>query len=202
MRMSASRWPKPECTPPSETSPSRCTRSAPSKAARSTSFSAQRAVGDRLVDPGQVLGDDRPRAEVQVPDLGVAHLPVGQPDAAPAGLELRVGVCGPQLVEHRRLRERDGVARPGLGQPPAVEDHEARPRDRERVRAGGRLIAARPPRSPRTPSGSRLAPPTSAPSTSGRASSSRGVVGLDAAAVEDPHALGGGLVDGRRRARG
>jgi len=34
----------------------------------------ERAVGDRRVDPGQVLKDRLSRPEIQVTDLGIAHL--------------------------------------------------------------------------------------------------------------------------------
>ena len=61
-------------------SPIRCTRSAPRIASRSTSFSASEPSRDRLVDARQVLLDDRAGAEVEVADLAVAHLPLGQPD--------------------------------------------------------------------------------------------------------------------------
>ena len=46
----------------------------PSTPSRSTSFDAKLAVADGLVDPGQVLHHDRAGPEVQVTDLGVAHL--------------------------------------------------------------------------------------------------------------------------------
>ncbi len=80
------------------------------------------AVGDGVVDPGQVLLDDRAGAEVEVADLRVAHLPVGEPDVAALGGELRVRVTLPEAVEDRRLGEGDRVAGAGLGQAPAVED--------------------------------------------------------------------------------
>ena len=57
-----------------------------------------------LVDERQVLLDDRARAEVEVADLGVAHLPVGQPDGAAAGGQRRVRVALPERVEDRRVR--------------------------------------------------------------------------------------------------
>ena len=128
--ISASMWVQPECTPPSETRPIRCRRPRGLFARRRAGGEQdlvleQRAVGDRVVDPRQVLLDDRARAEVHVADLGVAHLPVGEADVAPAGRERRVRVALPELVEHRRLGERDGVARALLGEAPAVEDHEA-----------------------------------------------------------------------------
>ena len=67
---------------------------APARARRAASQAATQrlvleegAVGDRVVDPRQVLLDDRAGAEVEVADLGVAHLPVGQPDVAARGRE-------------------------------------------------------------------------------------------------------------------
>ena len=70
------------------------------------------AVGDRVVDPRQVLLDDRPGAEVEVADLGVAHLAVGQADVAAGGGERRVRVALPELVEGRRVGLGDRVAGP------------------------------------------------------------------------------------------
>src|SRR4029078_6400834 len=93
------------------------------------------AVGDRGVDPGQVLLDDRAGSEVEVPDLGVAHLPVGKADVVPRGGQSRVRVAVPEGGERGRLRLRDRVPRAGLGKPPAVEDDEREAIDRDRVRA-------------------------------------------------------------------
>ena len=78
---------QPEWTPPSETSPSRCSRPRGLERARSQAPTQhlvleEAAVGDRVVDPRQVLLDDRAGAEVEVADLGVAHLPVRQADVA------------------------------------------------------------------------------------------------------------------------
>ena len=50
------------------------------------------AVRDRLVDAGEVLLDDRAGAEVQVADLGVAHLARGQ--ARPPRPQASSCVCG------------------------------------------------------------------------------------------------------------
>ena len=88
------------------------------------------AVGDRVVDPRQVLLDDRPGAEVEMADLGVAHLPVGQPDVAPLGGEFRVRIRAPETVEDGRLGQRDRVARPRRGEAPAVQDHQCQRWDR------------------------------------------------------------------------
>jgi len=42
--------------------------------------SLQLALGDRFVDPGQILINDAPSAEVKMPDLGVTHLAGRQTD--------------------------------------------------------------------------------------------------------------------------
>ena len=105
---------QPEWTPPSETRPSRCRRPrgllrARSQAAEQRLVLEEAAVGDRVVDPGQVLLDDRAGAEVEVADLGVAHLPVGQADVAALGGELGVRVARPRggrRPASRRARSR------------------------------------------------------------------------------------------------
>src|SRR5258705_9378341 len=79
----------------------------------------------------------------------------------------------PELVEGRRVRQGDGVAGALGGQSPAVEDDQ---RDRTGGKRAGAVgpvhaIAASTMRANLT--GSRLAPPTRAPSMSGRARSSR-----------------------------
>ena len=133
------------------------------------------AVGDRVVDPRQVLLDDRAGAEVEVADLGVAHLPVGQADVAALGRELR---CA---GKRSQSRSKTGVSAseialpgPGSAQPPAVEDDQRERGDgpgSARAQPAASTIAAK-------SSGSRLAPPTRAPSTSGRPSSSAALAGL------------------------
>ena len=123
--ISALRWRSEECTPPSETSPIRCTRGASRSASRSTSFSASEPSSTASSMRARSCGTIAPGAEVEVADLGVAHLPGGQADGLAAGGQLRVVVALPQPVEHRRVGERDRVARPVRRQPPAVEDDEA-----------------------------------------------------------------------------
>ena len=118
----------------------------------------ERAVLDRGVDPRQVLGDDRAGPQVEMPDLGVAHLPLGEPDARPHRGQRGVGMLLPQLVEDRRLRQRDRVAGPGLSEPPAIQHHQADGRD-SHARAASTIAA--------NASGSSDAPPIRPPSTSG-----------------------------------
>ena len=129
----------------------------------------ERAVLDRLVDPQQVLLHHRARAEVEMAHLGVAHLPLRQAHRWAVRGERRVRVLLPELVEHGRVRQVDRVPGPRLGQPPAVQHDEADARERHGAAAA--TISAR-------PFGSRLAPPTSAPSTSGCARISAALSGL------------------------
>ncbi len=123
----------------------------------------ERAVLHGCVDAREVLADDGARPEVQVADLRVAHLPLGQPDRRPARRQLRVRVARPEVVEDRGLRERDRVPRPRLGEPPAVEDDEDDAGEGHQAAAA--TIAA-------NVCGSSEAPPMRPPSTSGSARSS------------------------------
>ena len=156
MRMRASTCLGPECTPPSDTSPMRWTRSAPANARAQDLVLGQRAVGDRLVDAREVLLDDGARAEVQMADLAVAHLPVRQADRAAARDERRVRIARPEVVEHRGLGERDGVPRAVGGETPAVEDDEDRRGERVHGRSGPR--GGRDDRRRRTPGRARRRP--------------------------------------------
>src|SRR5258705_6481755 len=67
------------------------------------------AVGDRVVDPGQVLLDDRTGAEVEMTHLRIAHLPVGKADVTALGGKFGVWKLRPETIEDRRLGEEDGV---------------------------------------------------------------------------------------------
>ena len=100
-------------------------------------------------------------------DLGVPHLAVGQADGRARGGELRVRELAPEPVEDGRLGELDRVARTRRRDPPAVEDDERY----EGIRAAVSHIALK-------ESTSSDAPPTSAPSTSGCASSTPALSGL------------------------
>ncbi len=144
----------------------RWTRSAAANASRRTSLSARRPSATALVDARQVLLDDRARAEVEVPDLAVAHLALGQPDGPAAGGQLRVRIARPEVVEDGRLGERDALPGPS-GATPQPSSTTRQPRGRRYVtqRGAASTIAA-------NAAGSSEAPPTSAPSTSGSASSS------------------------------
>ncbi len=81
-------------------------------------------VFEHQVDLGDVHVNDAPGADVQVPDLAVAHLPGGQADVAPAGVNEGVGKLGEQFVIVRLARQRDGIRRRGRSITPAIKDDE------------------------------------------------------------------------------
>ena len=62
-----------------------------------------------LVMRDRFLIDDPPGADVLVPDLAVAHRPLGQADVEPAGVDQHVRILGHQPVGDRMLGEIDGV---------------------------------------------------------------------------------------------
>jgi len=122
---------------------------------------------DRPVHAHEILEEDAARADRQVPHLRVPHLARRQADGLARRGELRVRIFAPQPVEDGRLGELDRVARVGWRDPPAVEDDERY----EGIRAAVSHIAL-------NDSTSSDAPPTSAPSTSGCASSVPALSGL------------------------
>ena len=69
----------------------------------------QFAVSDRFVDPGQVLINNPSRAEIEMTDLGISHLPFGQTDVLPARAQRRARIILIETVVKRRLREQGRV---------------------------------------------------------------------------------------------
>jgi hypothetical protein len=119
----------------------------------------RRVLGEGAVAHGevhalQVLEQDSAGADRQVADLGVPHLSGREADGLTGCRQARVRVLAPQAVEDRRFGELDRIARPGGSTAPAVEDDE-----RYEVAAARQMAAKE--------SGSREAPPTSAPSSDG-----------------------------------
>src|SRR4029079_7402976 len=125
----------------------------------------ERAVADGGVHALQILEEDPPGADRQVPDLGVAHLPGREPARLTGCRKRRVRKLAPEPVEDRRPRELHGVAGTGRSAAPAVEDDE-----RYEVNAARQSAAKE--------SGSSEAPPTSAPSIEGWERSSAAFSGL------------------------
>lgn len=84
-------------------------------------------VADGFGDADQVGVDDRACADGHVAHLAVAHLSFGQTDASGAGVQERVRVGFPQVVEERCLGLGDGVVLSVFAVSPAVEyDEEVR----------------------------------------------------------------------------
>ena len=134
----------------------------------------ERAVGDRGVDPRQVLEHRPAGAEVEVADLGVAHLARRQPDRVLGRLEAGVRPAR----EQRRARAASARRR---SRPPAGSRPIPNPSRTTRTIGRGRrspLAVTRPGRAPARSvparatipaisSGLSEAPPTSAPSIDG-----------------------------------
>ena len=145
----------------------------------------ERAVLDRQVDPGELLVDDPAGADVEVPDLGVAHLPLGQPDGQPGARDRR-----PWVRARRGGRGSASSASvtalpgPGSARPkPSMMMSATGSRSRLAPRAvGSGLNVGSAHRAAWTMSENesafRAAPPTSAPSMSGSAKNMAAFSGL------------------------
>ncbi len=127
----------------------------------------ERSGLDRAVHPHEVLVDDPPGADRQVPDLRVPHLAVREPDRQPGRASVVCGKRAPEVVEDRRVRELDRVPRPRRRATPAVEDDERY----DWIRLAVSHTDA-------NDSSSSDAPPIKAPSTSGWTSSSSALSGF------------------------
>lgn len=84
----------------------------------------ERAIGDRLVDADELLHDDPSGPEVQMPDLGVAKLPLWQADRETIRAKKRARSRRPQPIETGGVRECNRIVGPLLAPTPAVEDDE------------------------------------------------------------------------------
>ena len=83
---------------------------------------SQRAVGHRRVDARQILHDDTPGAQVHVPDLGIAHLALGQTHFLGRGIQARARTRGDQTVPGRCLGQGNGVVGGRFAVAPSVQD--------------------------------------------------------------------------------
>src|ERR1700693_6074296 len=64
---------------------------------------------DSVIDPRSVHADYASRADVQMPDLAVAHLPRLQTDVLAGRFDERVGILLVPLIEMRRVSKSDRV---------------------------------------------------------------------------------------------
>ena len=67
------------------------------------------AIGDRLVDAREILIDDAPRAEIEVADFAVAHLPIGQSHIHAARRQARLRILRVKLIMERRAKDDPSV---------------------------------------------------------------------------------------------
>ncbi len=140
----------------------------------------ERPVGNRGVDPWQVLEHGPSRTQVQMADLGVAHLPGRQADRVLGGPQDRVRPVTQQPAPDGHVGRCDGVDRRVVTDPEAVEhdqDDRARPCATASIPGQSncpRAAAVTPARAtiPAISSGLSDAPPTSAPSIDGSAMNS------------------------------
>src|ERR1700678_2742210 len=82
------------------------------------------AILDHQVDARDVHMHDAPGANVEMADFAMAHLPLGQADEGPAGVNESVGILAQQPIVNRLARESDGVGFRFGAVSPAVEDDE------------------------------------------------------------------------------
>ena len=82
------------------------------------------AVLASAVNLHKVLIDDASCTDVEVSNLRVTHLSVGQTYVLTAGLELRVGRYGCQIIQIRGRRIEDHVALAMLSDSPSIENHQ------------------------------------------------------------------------------
>src|SRR5262249_59754390 len=79
------------------------------------------AASDRRVDAGQILQHETAGADVEMSDLGIAHLPRWQADVLARRMQEAVRAGRPQVVEARSPRLADGVIGRLLAPAPTVE---------------------------------------------------------------------------------
>ena len=107
----------------------------------------ERAVGDRVADAHERLRHDPSGAEVEVADLGVAHLAVGQADIGAGGGERVCGIVGQSSSKTGRSASETALPGPGGREPSpsritsatgarGSSTRKRRVRDREQARRG------------------------------------------------------------------
>ena len=85
-------------------------------------IAAKAAILDRKVDLSQVHRHHAPRADIGMPDLGIAHLPGRQAHIRPVGNQRGMGAGGHQAVEMRGIGQHRRVGLLAFRQAPAVEN--------------------------------------------------------------------------------
>ncbi|MNS98861.1 hypothetical protein D3C72_1332420 [compost metagenome] len=82
------------------------------------------AFFDFFIQPGQILINDAPGPQVDVPDFRVAHLTVRQANIQPGCGDKSMRLLLPQAIHHRRFGVHNGVVLLLLTVAVAVQDHQ------------------------------------------------------------------------------
>ena len=82
------------------------------------------AILNHQIDARDVHVHDPARANIQVPDFTISHLPFRQTDKRTAGMNQGIGILAQQAIVGRLARQRDGIGFGFRAVPPAVEDDE------------------------------------------------------------------------------
>ena len=85
-------------------------------------IAGEAAVSDRRIHPRQVLVDDAAGAEIHVPDLGIAHLPVRQAHIHAGAGDQAVRLGGQQVVVNRGVGRINGVVLGIVAVTEAIQD--------------------------------------------------------------------------------
>ena len=88
-----------------------------------------RILTDRLVAAGavdlhQILINDTPGTDVEVSDLRVTHLSIGQTDILAVGAQLCMGITACHLRNIGGLHLGDHIPLLSVSDPPSIEDHQ------------------------------------------------------------------------------
>lgn len=87
-------------------------------------ISCEASVSDRFVDPRQVLHHDPPGTQIEMPDLRITELTLGEPDFGSVGSQKAPRTACPQVVEDWLIGQSNGVVFALHSPPEAVEDDE------------------------------------------------------------------------------
>jgi len=79
---------------------------------------------DGVIDSREILIDDTTSAEIQMPDFGVAELPVGKPDEMLRRIDQRVRAVSPQSIPDRLSGERHSVVGCRLSPAKTIQDQQ------------------------------------------------------------------------------
>jgi hypothetical protein len=79
------------------------------------------AIGDRRINAGQVLHHETAGANVEMPDLGIAHLPLREADIVARSSQQGVRAGRPQMVEVGGARLANSVVGDFVAPTPAVK---------------------------------------------------------------------------------